>query len=46
MGRLNSAKAIGAPRVTPAPGPSIAQIAKPKGFGMPMSGAKKGNNII
>lgn len=46
MSRLNSARAIGAPRVAPAPGPSIAQIAKPKGFGMPMSGAKKGNNII
>jgi hypothetical protein len=44
--RLNSTAAIGAPRVTPAPGPSIAQIAKPKGFGMPMSGAKKGNNTI
>lgn len=46
LGRLSSASAIGAPRVTPAPGPSIAQIAKPKGFGMPMSGAKKGNNTI
>jgi len=44
--RLNSASAIGAPRVSAAPGPSIAQIAKPKGYGMPMSGAKKGNNII
>jgi hypothetical protein len=46
MGRLASSKAIGAPRVTAAPGPSIAQIAKPKGYGTPMSGAKKGNNII
>jgi hypothetical protein len=46
LGRLNSAKAIGAPKTTAAPGPSIAQIAKPKGFGMPLSGAKKGNNII
>lgn len=46
LGRLNSAKAIGAPRVGPAPGPSIAQISKPKGYGTPMSGAKKGNNII
>jgi hypothetical protein len=46
LARLNSSKAVGAPRVTPAPGPSIAQIAKPKGYGMPMSGAKKGNNTI
>lgn len=46
MGRLNSARLVGAPKVGPAPGPSIAQIAKPKGFGTPMSGAKKGNNII
>jgi hypothetical protein len=45
-GRLNSASAIGAPKMTAAPGPSISQIAKPKGFGMPMSGAKKGNHII
>lgn len=45
-GRLNSTKAIGAPKLTSAPGPSIAQIAKPKGFGTPMSGAKKGNHII
>lgn len=46
LSRLNSSRMIGAPRATPAPGPSIAQISKPKGYGTPMSGAKKGNNII
>lgn len=46
LSRLNKSRSVGAPRVTPAPGPSIAQIAKPKGFGQPMSGAKKGNNTI
>lgn len=46
LSRLNSSRLVGAPRTTPAPGPSIAQIAKPKGYGQPLSGAKKGNNTI
>lgn len=45
-GRLASSRAIGAPRVTAAPGPSIAQIAKPKGFGTNIAGAGKGNHIL
>lgn len=44
--RLASSSAIGAPRVTSAPGPSIAQVSKPVGFGKPISGAAKGNHII
>lgn len=46
MSRLSSSQAIGAPKVTTPPGPSIAQIAKPKGYGRPISGATKGNNTI
>ena len=40
-GILASSKAVGAPRVTAPSGPSIAQVAKPVGFGKPMSGALK-----
>ncbi len=40
--RLASAKRIGMPKVTQAAGPSIAQIAKPTGFGKPLAGAIKG----
>lgn len=41
MGKLRSAQRVGAPKVTGFAGPSIAQIAKPKGFGQPLSGALK-----
>jgi hypothetical protein len=41
VARLSAAKAVGAPKVTAPAGPSIAQIAKPKGFGIPMPGATK-----
>ena len=44
--QLSKAKAVGAPKLSTPPGPSIAQISKPKGYGMPLSGAKKGNNTI
>lgn len=40
-GQLAKSQAIGKPRVTPPAGPSIAQIAKPKGFGTPIPGATK-----
>ncbi len=40
-GFLASAKRVGAPRVTSPSGPSIAQVAKPVGFGKPQSGALK-----
>ena len=40
-GMLTAAKRVGTPRVTPPPGPSIAQVAKPKGFGKPIAGAVK-----
>lgn len=40
-GRLNVTQRVGAPKVTGVSGPSIADIAKPKGFGTPISGAKK-----
>lgn len=39
--RLASARQVGMPRITPRSGPSIADISKPKGFGMPMPGATK-----
>lgn len=44
MGRLAQTKAVGMPKVTAPPGPSIAEIAKPKGpgFGSGISGAYKG----
>jgi hypothetical protein len=38
---LSKAKQVGAPRATPMPGPSIAQISKPVGFGKPLAGATK-----
>lgn len=41
-GKLHATSSVGAPKMTPPPGPSIAQVAKPKGFGMPLAGAKKG----
>lgn len=40
-GRLHATQSVGAPKVTAPAGPSIADIAKPKGFGTPISGAKK-----
>lgn len=39
--KLQQSKSVGAPRTTAPPGPSIAQIAKPKGFGKPIPGAIK-----
>jgi len=39
--QLGSSMRIGRPRVTAPPGPSIHQVAKPKGFGSPIPGAKK-----
>lgn len=44
--RLNSSRSIGAPKLSTPPGPSIAQISKPVGYGRPISGAAKGNHII
>lgn len=40
-GKLTSSQRIGAPKTTGFSGPSIADIAKPKGFGTPMPGAQK-----
>lgn len=42
-GRLSSSRGVGAPKVTAAPGPSIAEVAKPKGagFGSGIAGALK-----
>lgn len=40
-GRLHATQSVGAPKTTAPPGPSIAQIAKPKGYGEPIAGAKK-----
>jgi hypothetical protein len=40
-GRLAAGQRVGAPRTTAPAGPSIAEIAKPKGFGMPLAGATK-----
>lgn len=40
-GRLQSARAVGMPKVTAPPGPSIAEISKPIGFGKPLPGATK-----
>lgn len=40
--RLSKARAVGKPRTTSPPGPSVAQIAKPVGFGTPLPGATKG----
>jgi hypothetical protein len=41
-GKLRTAQRVGAPKLTGFSGPSISQIAKPKGFGTPLSGATKG----
>jgi hypothetical protein len=43
-GRLARSMSVGAPKMSAPPGPSIADIAKPKGpkFGGPIPGAKKG----
>jgi len=40
-GRLQSARAVGMPKVTAPPGPSIAEISKPIGYGTPLPGATK-----
>lgn len=40
-GRLASSSSIGQPKMGPPPGPSIAQLTKPKGYGTPMAGATK-----
>jgi hypothetical protein len=41
MARLNTARKVGTPKATGPKGPSIAQIAKPKGYGEPLPGAVK-----
>lgn len=41
QGRLHATQSVGAPKTTAPAGPSIAQIAKPQGFGSPIAGAKK-----
>ena len=40
-GRLRASQQVGLPKTTAAPGPSIAQISKPVGFGKPIPGATK-----
>lgn len=40
-GRLHATQSVGAPKTTAPAGPSIADIAKPKGYGTPIAGAKK-----
>jgi len=39
---LTAARKVGQPKLTAPGGPSIADIAKPQGYGLPASGAKKG----
>jgi len=39
--KLYQTQRVGAPKATAAPGPSIAQMAKPVGFGMPLPGTAK-----
>jgi hypothetical protein len=39
--QLTKSKSVGAPKTTAPPGPSIQQIAKPNGFGIPAPGATK-----
>ena len=39
--KLHASQSIGAPKVSAPPGPSIAEVSKPKGFGKPLSGALK-----
>lgn len=41
QGRLSAAMRVGTPRLSAPPGPSIAQVAKPVGYGRPLAGAKK-----
>lgn len=40
-GKLHATQSVGAPKTTAPAGPSIAQVSKPQGFGVPISGAKK-----
>lgn len=40
-GKLNVTQRVGSPKTTGFSGPSIADVAKPKGFGTPMPGAQK-----
>jgi len=40
-GKLHATQSVGAPKTTAPAGPSIAQVAKPQGYGVPISGAKK-----
>jgi hypothetical protein len=40
-GKLRAAQRVGGPKVTGFAGPSISDIAKPKGFGTPLSGTLK-----
>lgn len=42
QGRLTKSMQVGAPKVTAPPGPSIAQLSKPMGYGKPLPGATKG----
>ena len=41
-GKLRQTQSVGAPKVTPPPGPSIAELSKPVGYGMKAPGATKG----
>jgi hypothetical protein len=40
-GKLHATQSVGAPKTTAPAGPSIAQVSKPQGYGVPISGAKK-----
>jgi hypothetical protein len=40
-GKLHATQSVGAPKTTAPAGPSIAEVSKPQGFGVPISGAKK-----
>lgn len=44
-GLLSASRGVGFPKVT-SPGGSIAAIAKPKGFGKPLAGAKNPNSLL
>lgn len=39
---LTAARKVGQPKLTAPTGPTIADISKPQGFGLPLAGAKKG----
>jgi hypothetical protein len=41
MSQLRASQKVGKPKMSALPGPSIAQVAKPKGFGQVLSGAGK-----